>query len=184
MRGKDIDFEQVYDVRALRIIVPELRDCYTALGIVHALWQPIHGEFDDYISHPKGNFYRSLHTAVMADDGRSLEVQIRTPEMHRHAELGVPRTGDKEVGALIRRTSRKSRGCGTSIRQNMPRRVRPNRTDFLERMRAELFEDRVYAQSPRGEVVDLPKAPRRSYHHVHTDWAICRGARSTIRSCR
>jgi GTP pyrophosphokinase len=80
---------EVYDVRALRIIVDEVKDCYTALGIVHHLWQPIHGEFDDYISHPKGNFYRSLHTAVAAEDGRSLEVQIRTREMHEHAELGV-----------------------------------------------------------------------------------------------
>ncbi|TRZ95958.1 MAG: bifunctional (p)ppGpp synthetase/guanosine-3',5'-bis(diphosphate) 3'-pyrophosphohydrolase, partial [Rhodocyclaceae bacterium] len=89
MRGKDIDFAKVHDVRAVRIIVDEIKDCYTALGIVHHLWQPIHGEFDDYISHPKGNFYRSLHTAVEVEDGRSLEVQIRTREMHEHAELGV-----------------------------------------------------------------------------------------------
>jgi GTP pyrophosphokinase len=89
MRGKDIDFAEVYDVRAVRIIVEDIKDCYTALGIVHHLWQPIHGEFDDYISHPKGNFYRSLHTAVEDEDGRSLEVQIRTREMHEHAELGV-----------------------------------------------------------------------------------------------
>ena len=89
MRGKDLDFAQVYDVRALRVLVAEVKDCYTVLGLVHHLWQPIRGEFDDYIAHPKGNNYRSLHTAVTADDGNPFEVQIRTHEMHRHAELGV-----------------------------------------------------------------------------------------------
>ena len=89
MRKKDVEFSEVYDVRALRIIVDDLKDCYTALGIVHNLWSPIPREFDDYISNPKGNYYRSLHTAVRCPDGRSLEVQIRTWEMHNHAELGV-----------------------------------------------------------------------------------------------
>src|SRR5574343_1455822 len=89
MRKKGVEFSEVYDVRALRIIVDDLKDCYTALGIVHNLWVPIPKEFDDYISNPKGNYYRSLHTAVRCPDGRSLEIQIRTWEMHKHAELGV-----------------------------------------------------------------------------------------------
>jgi GTP pyrophosphokinase len=89
MRKKGVDFSEVYDVRALRIIVDDVKDCYTALGIVHNLWLPISREFDDYISNPKGNHYRSLHTAVHCPDGRSLEIQIRTWEMHKHAELGV-----------------------------------------------------------------------------------------------
>ena len=89
MRKKGVDFSEVYDVRALRVIVDDIKDCYTALGIVHNLWVPIPKEFDDYISNPKGNNYRSLHTAVRCPDGRSLEVQIRTWEMHKHAELGV-----------------------------------------------------------------------------------------------
>jgi GTP pyrophosphokinase len=89
MRKKGVEFSEVYDVRALRIIVEDLKECYTALGIVHNLWAPIPKEFDDYISNPKGNYYRSLHTAVRCPDGRSLEIQIRTWDMHKHAELGV-----------------------------------------------------------------------------------------------
>src|SRR5438270_6600566 len=89
MRAKSLDFGQVYDVRALRVIVPSVKDCYTALGVAHNLWQPIPKEFDDYISRPKGNLYQSLHTAVVGPAGRTLEVQIRTEEMHRHAEFGV-----------------------------------------------------------------------------------------------
>src|SRR5882672_9710364 len=89
MRSKAVDFSEVYDVRALRVIVPSIKDCYTVLGVVHNLWQPIAKEFDDYISRPKGNLYQSLHTAVIGPAGRTLEVQIRTEEMHRHAEYGV-----------------------------------------------------------------------------------------------
>src|SRR6195256_18591 len=89
MRAKALDFSQLYDVRALRVIVPEVKDCYTALGVVHNLWQPIPREFDDYISRPKGNLYQSLHTAVIGPAGRTLEVQIRTEEMHRQAEFGI-----------------------------------------------------------------------------------------------
>ena len=89
MRNKEVGFDDLYDVRALRVIVRDLKDCYTALGVVHNLWQPIPKEFDDYISRPKGNNYRSLHTAVIGPQELALEVQIRTPAMHQHAELGV-----------------------------------------------------------------------------------------------
>ena len=89
MRNKSLSFDDLYDVRALRVIVPEVKDCYTVLGVVHNLWQPIPKEFDDYISRPKGNHYRSLHTAVVGPDDLAFEVQIRTREMHAHAELGV-----------------------------------------------------------------------------------------------
>src|SRR4051812_15674698 len=89
MRTKGLDFSELYDVRALRVIVPSVKDCYTALGVVHNLWQPIPKEFDDYISRPKGNLYQSLHTAVIGPLGKTVEVQIRTEEMHRHAEFGV-----------------------------------------------------------------------------------------------
>src|SRR5690606_7766660 len=89
MRKKRLDFSQVFDIRALRVLVREVRDCYTVLGVVHQIWQPIPQEFDDYITKPKGNNYQSLHTAVLAGDGRALEVQIRTFDMHKHAELGV-----------------------------------------------------------------------------------------------
>jgi GTP pyrophosphokinase len=111
MRKKDVEFSEVYDVRALRVIVDEVKDCYTALGIVHHIWSPIAKEFDDYIAHPKGNDYRSLHTAVHCPDGRALEVQIRTREMHSHAELGVAahwryKEGSKHAGRPLRREDR------------------------------------------------------------------------------
>lgn len=89
MRGKELDFSELYDVRAFRVIVPDIKDCYAVLGIVHHLWQPVPKEFDDYISRPKPNGYKSLHTVVIGDDGRAFEVQIRTQEMHRFAEYGV-----------------------------------------------------------------------------------------------
>ncbi|HWX12909.1 MAG TPA: HD domain-containing protein, partial [Trinickia sp.] len=89
MRGKALDFAELYDVRAFRVIVPDIKDCYTVLGIVHNLWQPVPKEFDDYISRPKPNGYKSLHTVVIGDDGRAFEVQIRTQEMHQFAEYGV-----------------------------------------------------------------------------------------------
>ena len=89
MRAKGLDFEEVHDVRALRVIVPTAADCYSALGVVHDLWEPIPKEFDDYISRPKGNNYRSLHTAVIGPEDKPLEVQIRTYEMHQHSEYGV-----------------------------------------------------------------------------------------------
>src|SRR5690606_30988551 len=89
MRTKNLDFSEVYDVRALRVIVPEVKDCYTALGVVHNLWQPIPRDCDDYISRPKRNLYQPLHTAVVGPAGKTVEVQIRTEEMHRHAEYGM-----------------------------------------------------------------------------------------------
>ncbi|HZV53601.1 MAG TPA: TGS domain-containing protein, partial [Rhodocyclaceae bacterium] len=181
MRAKDLDFEQVYDVRALRIIVPEVRDCYTALGIVHALWQPIHGEFDDYISHPKGNFYRSLHTAVMAEDGRSLEVQIRTPEMHRHAELGVAAHWRyKEAGAPARAESTYDEKIAW-LRQLLS--WRDEITDsaaWVEQFKRASLDDTIYVLTPQGRVIDLPKGatPVDFAYRLHTDLGHrCRGAK-------
>ena len=86
MMRKDVTLEKIYDMRAVRVIVEELTQCYVVLGIVHSLWRPIHGEFDDYIAAPKENFYRSLHTAVMDANGKTIEVQIRTEEMHEDSE--------------------------------------------------------------------------------------------------
>jgi len=181
MRGKDIDFEQVYDVRALRIIVDEVRDCYTALGIVHALWQPIHGEFDDYISHPKGNYYRSLHTAVIADDGRALEVQIRTPEMHHHAELGVAAHWRyKESGTSARADSSYDDKIAW-LRQLLS--WRDEVTDsaaWVEQFKRAALDDTIYVMTPQGRVIDLAKGatPVDFAYRVHTDMGHrCRGAR-------
>ena len=89
MQRKGIGFSQVYDIRAVRILVPEIKDCYATLGLVHGMWRNIPNEFDDYIANPKENGYRSLHTAVIGPEGKVLEVQIRTSQMHEEAELGV-----------------------------------------------------------------------------------------------
>ena len=89
MKRKDMDFKEIHDARAVRILVDDVKDCYAALGVVHNLWIPIPKEFDDYIAKPKGNDYRSLHTAVIGPEDKVVEVQIRTHEMHRHSEMGV-----------------------------------------------------------------------------------------------
>jgi GTP pyrophosphokinase len=181
MRGKDIDFEKVYDVRAVRIIVDEVKDCYTALGIVHHLWQPIHGEFDDYISHPKGNFYRSLHTAVEAEDGRSLEVQIRTREMHEHAELGVAahwrykESGGsaKAVGAYEDKIS--------WLRQLLSWRDEiADSAEWVQQFKRAALDDTIYVLTPQGKVVDLARGATALdfAYRLHTDLGHrCRGAK-------
>ncbi len=182
MRQKHLDFEQVYDVRALRIIVAEVKDCYTALGIVHALWQPIHGEFDDYISHPKGNYYRSLHTAVMAEDGRALEVQIRTPEMHAHAELGVAAHWRyKEAGNTPTKADSAYDDKIAWLRQLLS--WRDEITDsavWVEQFKRAALDDTIYVMTPQGRVIDLPQGatPIDFAYRLHTDLGHrCRGAK-------
>jgi GTP pyrophosphokinase len=181
MRGKDIDFEKVYDVRAVRIIVDEVKDCYTALGIVHHLWQPIHGEFDDYISHPKGNYYRSLHTAVEAEDGRSLEVQIRTREMHEHAELGVAAHWRyKESGS-----SAKAGGAYEDkiswLRQLLSWRDEiADSAEWVQQFKRAALDDTIYVLTPQDKVIDLPRGatPLDFAYRLHTDLGHrCRGAK-------
>jgi GTP pyrophosphokinase len=186
--GKDIDFDEVYDVRALRIIVDEVKDCYTALGIVHHLWQPIHGEFDDYISHPKGNYYRSLHTAVAAEDGRSLEVQIRTQEMHEHAELGVAAHWRyKESGKSVKSagaTRTRFPGCASCCRGATRSPIRANGCSQFKRA---ALDDTIYVLTPQDKVIDLPRGATALdfAYRLHTDLGHrCRGAKSTARWCR
>ncbi|CAB1368810.1 RelA/SpoT family protein [Denitratisoma oestradiolicum] len=181
MRAKNLDFSQVYDVRALRIIVAEVRDCYTALGLVHQLWQPIHGEFDDYISHPKGNNYRSLHTAVEAEDGRAVEVQIRTREMHQHAELGVAAHWRyKESGTSARADSDYDDKISL-LRQLLTWRDEvTDSSQWLEQFKRAALDDTLYVLTPQGRVIDLPRGatPLDFAYRLHTDLGHrCRGAR-------
>ena len=181
MRGKDIDFSKVYDVRAVRIVVDEIKDCYTALGIVHHLWQPIHGEFDDYISHPKGNSYRSLHTAVEAEDGRSLEVQIRTREMHEHSEMGVAAHWRyKESG-----TSAKAGGAYEDkiswLRQLLSWRDEiADSAEWVQQFKRAALDDTIYVLTPQDKVIDLPRGATALdfAYRLHTDLGHrCRGAK-------
>ena len=181
MRGKDIDFEKVYDVRAVRIIVDQIKDCYTALGVVHHLWQPIRGEFDDYISHPKGNYYRSLHTAVEVEDGRSLEVQIRTREMHEHAELGVAAHWRyKESGG-----SAKAAGAYEDkiswLRQLLSWRDEiADSAEWVQQFKRAALDDTIYVLTPQDKVIDLPRGATALdfAYRLHTDLGHrCRGAK-------
>jgi GTP pyrophosphokinase len=182
MQRKQLAFEQLFDVRAVRVVVESIPQCYAALGVVHGLWHYIPGEFDDYIATPKGNFYRSIHTAVIGPGDKSVEVQIRTREMHEHAELGVAAHWTyKEGGSRDAQYQRKIEWVRRLLEpQDTSSEGAVADRDFLERMRTELFEDRVYALTPRGEVVDLPHAatPLDFAYQVHTSLGHrCRGAK-------
>ncbi|MEX1994058.1 MAG: bifunctional (p)ppGpp synthetase/guanosine-3',5'-bis(diphosphate) 3'-pyrophosphohydrolase [Steroidobacteraceae bacterium] len=178
MHLKNLAFEQVYDVRAVRIITESVVDCYAALGVVHGRWHYIPGEFDDYIATPKDNLYRSLHTAVIGPAAVPLEIQIRTREMHDHAELGVAAHWRYKEGAA--RDAAYDRKIEWLRELLAPATDTESDSDFLSRVRADLFDDRVYALTPKGEVVDLPggATPIDFAYHVHTDLGHrCRGAR-------
>jgi len=178
MQRKHLAFEQVFDVRAVRIVVDTAADCYAALGLVHGLWSYVPGEFDDYIATPKDNNYRSIHTAVTGPEGKSLEIQIRTRDMHEQAELGVAAHWRyKEGGARDVNYERKIEWARSMLD---PARADSTDGDFIDRVRGELFSDRLYALTPRGEVVDLPRGatPLDFAYHVHTQLGHgCRGAR-------
>lgn len=169
MKRKGLDFGQLYDVRAVRILVDDIKDCYAALGLVHNLWQPIPGEFDDYIAHPKSNDYRSLHTAVTGPRGLAVEVQIRTHEMHHHSELGVAAHWRyKEGGKSDSRFDEKI----AWLRQILEWKEEvADSGELLEQFRNELFHDQVYVLTPQGKVIDLPKGatPVDFAYTLHTD---------------
>ncbi|MGQ0383623.1 MAG: RelA/SpoT family protein [Gammaproteobacteria bacterium] len=178
MHKKGLAFDQVHDVRAIRIIAASVADCYAALGAVHGRWPYIPGEFDDYIATPKDNLYRSLHTAVIGPGAAPLEIQIRTREMHEHAELGVAAHWRYKEGAT--KDAAYDRKIEWLRELLLPAAEAETDSDFLSRVRADLFEDRVYALTPKGEVVDLPAGatPVDFAYHVHTDLGHrCRGAR-------
>ncbi|MFO7323156.1 MAG: GTP diphosphokinase [Chloroflexota bacterium] len=180
MQRKDLPFERVYDVRAVRVIVDTVPECYLVLGVVHNLWRPIPGEFDDYIASPKDNFYQSLHTAVLDNQGKTVEVQIRTWEMHEHAEYGIAAHWRYKEGVSRIKDEAFER------RINYLRRLMefgPEVDDaatFVDTMKTEVFQDRVYAFTPKGDIVDLPvgATPIDFAYHIHTEIGHrCRGAK-------
>ncbi len=182
MQRKGTSFEQIHDIRAVRIIVDTVPQCYLALGIVHNLWRPIPSEFDDYIASPKDNFYQSLHTALLDNDGKTIEIQIRTREMHENAEYGI---------AAHWRYKEGRRGDGHDPqyekRLNFIRRLMEfgNETsadddNFLDTLKTEVFEGRVYVFTPQGDIVDLPAGatPIDLAYYIHTEIGHhCRGAK-------
>ena len=175
MKRKDRDLESLHDIRALRLLVDDVKDCYAALGVVHNRWAYIPGEFDDYIANPKENDYRSLHTAIVGPEGKTVEIQIRTFDMHRQAELGIAAHWRyKEGGAAPAAFDQKIR----FLRQLLE--PTDDSGDLLEQIRDDMFEDRVYAISPKGDVVELPAnaTPLDFAYHVHTQIGHrCRGAK-------
>jgi GTP pyrophosphokinase len=183
MERKKLGYEQIYDVSAVRVIVDRVEDCYAVLGLVHGTWTPIAGEFDDYIAKPKGNDYRSLHTAVVGPDGKPLEVQIRTVEMHEFNEYGVAAHWRyKEAGS---RADRRFDAKINWLRQLMQwqrevTEVPGTVGELAEPLRADLFHDQVYVFTPTGEVVDLAKGatPVDFAYRIHTEVGHrCRGAK-------
>ncbi|MCH7981511.1 MAG: bifunctional (p)ppGpp synthetase/guanosine-3',5'-bis(diphosphate) 3'-pyrophosphohydrolase [Proteobacteria bacterium] len=175
MQRKDRGLDSLYDIRAVRVVVDDVANCYAALGVVHKLWSYLPGEFDDYIANPKNNDYRSLHTAVIGPDGKTLEVQIRTHEMHQQAELGVAAHWRyKEGGGTPAAFDQKIR----FLRQLLD--PVGEGGDVLDQIRDDVFEDRVYAISPKGDVVELAAnaTPLDFAYHVHTQVGHrCRGAK-------
>jgi len=167
MKAKNVSFNELFDVRATRVLVSSVADCYAVLGIVHNKWRPIRSEFDDYIATPKENNYRSLHTAVIGPNNKTLEVQIRTFEMHEHSEYGVAsHWGYKEGGKHDVKYQEKM----AWLRQLLE--LKDEDTgDIIEQFKAEIFEDRVYVLTPKGQIVDLPKGATTLdfAYYVHTE---------------
>jgi len=178
MRKKGKPFENLMDLRAVRLIVPDIPSCYAALGLIHTHWRPIPSEFDDYIAAPKDNFYQSLHTAVLYADGKPMEVQIRTPEMHQNAELGIAAHWlYKEKNAVTDNYQQRV----TWLRKMMEwRQDVDDAQEFVDGVKSDVFEDRVYIFTPRGDIIDLPRGatPIDFAYAVHTEIGNrCRGAK-------
>jgi len=188
MRGKDLDFSELYDVRAFRVIVPDIKACYTVLGLVHNIWTPIPKEFDDYISRPKPNGYQSLHTVVTAEDGRPLEVQIRTQEMHNFAEYGIAahwrykETGgstfkgekyDEKIAWLRQLLAWKSDVADAVAGEDVQK-------EWVEKLKATTLDDRIFVLTPQARVLELPvgATPIDFAYHLHSEVGHrCRGAK-------
>jgi len=178
MEAKERDFDEIYDVLGIRIIVDKLQECYHVLGIVHSLWRPISGEFDDYVAMPKSNLYQSLHTAVISLDGKALEVQIRTEEMHRVAEYGIAAHWRYKEGAKRDQT--------LDAKINWLRQEgdwyedSDDARQFMASIKGDIFADRVYVFTPKGDIVDLPMSatPVDFAYQIHSEIGHrCRGAK-------
>ncbi len=169
MQRKSAEFGEIYDVYAIRILVDELRDSYAALGVVHSLWRPIPGQFDDYIAVPKNNLYQSLHTAVIALDGKPLEIQIRTHQMHQVSEVGIAAHWRYKEGS---KSDREYDAKLAWLRQLMDwQRDVSDATEFVEGIKLDIFQDQVFVFTPKGDVKDLPAGatPLDFAYRIHTD---------------
>ncbi|HFD91756.1 MAG TPA: GTP diphosphokinase [Gammaproteobacteria bacterium] len=178
MERKNLDYHQIYDIRGVRVLVDSIQDCYTALGVVHSNWQYIAGEFDDYIATPKENNYQSIHTAVIGPEGKTVEIQIRTHEMHERNELGVAAhwrykenagqddSFDKKIAWLRNVLEWKDEISDAG--------------DFVDQFKSEIFQDRIYVFTPQGNIIDLPNGatPLDFAYRIHTEVGHrCRGVK-------
>jgi GTP pyrophosphokinase len=171
MQRKSAEFGEIYDVYAIRLLVDDVRDCYAALGIVHSIWRPIPGQFDDYIAVPKNNRYQSLHTAVIALDGKPLEIQIRTHQMHQVSEVGIAAHWRYKEGT---KSDREYDAKLAWLRQLMDwqRDVsESDATEFVEGIKLDIFQDQVFVFTPKGDIKDLPAGatPLDFAYRIHTD---------------
>ncbi|MBK9607529.1 MAG: bifunctional (p)ppGpp synthetase/guanosine-3',5'-bis(diphosphate) 3'-pyrophosphohydrolase [Betaproteobacteria bacterium] len=185
MQRKGSGIDALYDIRAVRVLVPDVKDCYAALGVVHNLWTPLPSEFDDYIARPKPNDYRSLHTAVIGPDGKPLEVQIRTVEMHQHSEYGVAAHWRYKEAGRSERSNQKAGGKFDDkiawLRQILDwKKDVAGPGEWLEQFKTSLFEDTIYVFTPQGKVIDLPagSTPVDFAYQIHSNLGHrCRGAK-------
>jgi RelA/SpoT family (p)ppGpp synthetase len=184
MQRKEVDIEHIFDVRALRLIVKDVRSCYAALGIVHAKWRPIPGEFDDYIAAPKENGYQSLHTAVIDNNGEQFEIQIRTESMHQQAELGIAahwryKDNTRPDQALDQKIAIMRQAIKWQAEvMDASESLDPN--EFVDALKSDVIEERVYVFTPQGDIIDLPmgSTPIDFAYHIHTEVGHkCRGAK-------
>jgi len=166
MANRGVEFDEIMDLSAVRVIVDSVRDCYGALGIIHAMWTPVPGRFKDYIAMPKLNMYRSLHTVVIALEGRPLEIQIRTEEMHRTAEYGIA------AHWLYKERWRRDQGGRAWLKQVMEwQQEFTDPTEFMKNLKVDLFQDEVFVFTPKGKLMSLQAGatPIDFAYSIHTE---------------
>ncbi len=179
MQQKSLDFDQLFDVRAVRIVVEKVQDCYSALGIVHTQWHHLAKEFSDYVATPKANGYQSIHTVVLGPEGKSIEIQIRTEQMHDDAELGIAAHWRYKEGASGAKNSSKANSFDEKI--GWLRKIIQWQEDvsesgeLLDELRSQVFEDRIYVFTPNGDVIDLPMGatPLDFAYYIHSNVGNC-----------
>ncbi|MEL0630085.1 GTP diphosphokinase [Psychromonas aquatilis] len=171
MQNKDLKFDELYDVRAVRVVVEKLQDCYAALGAIHTKWRHIPREFDDYIANPKPNGYQSIHTVVLGDGGKPVEVQIRTQQMHEDSELGVAAHWKYKEGSAGGKSASNYEEKIAWLRKLLAwQEDMKEGDDLVEEIRSQVFNDRVYVFTPKGEVIDLPagSTPLDFAYYIHS----------------
>ncbi|MFQ3339510.1 MAG: GTP pyrophosphokinase, partial [Colwellia sp.] len=175
MQEKSLDFEQLFDVRAVRVVVEKVQDCYSALGIVHTQWQHIAKEFSDYVATPKGNGYQSIHTVVLGPEGKSVEVQIRTKQMDDDAELGVAAHWRYKEGQASGKTNSFDDKIGWLRKILQWQDDVAESGELLDELRSQVFEDRIYVFTPSGDVIDLPMGatPLDFAYYIHSNVGHC-----------